>query len=295
MGLLDFLTGNDTPYDREAAHARVRTLESTLPAGAQIQLTEPEKGIELTYLVQAVADRSQSSALLASVVEVVRAGDERWSVHLSVHDSDDEHAPYSAFALPDHAVPALDVLAQAHDDLYAAIPTTTISLDAEDGAFTISDVPRDAAVATAQVAVRWWEGVLQAAGSRWSASSLAVEVGIAIGVDGAHAEVVYGTTIERDPDALGSRSTDNGSRHVSDAQWAQRVSAAWDDNLPALEALVGLPVPPDHAVEVSFTDDSLAPQLTVCHHETYDEDEDAARALVVTIRELVPGSTLEVG
>jgi hypothetical protein len=295
MGFLSFLTGKATPFDDEAAQARVRTLESILPAGAQVVLMEPEKGTDLTYLVQVVADRSQGATLMASVVEVVRTGEERWSLDLTVHDTDDESSTYSSLALPRHALPALDVLLTAHDDLYAAVPTATLTLDADDGSFTISDVPRESALATARVAVRWWEGVLQRAGDRWSASSLSVDVGIGLGADGVDAEITYAATIEREPDPMGHGKNAVGSTYVSDAEWAGRVLAVWDENLPALEAMLTLPVPPGHEVALSFTGDSLEPRLTVSHHETYEEDEVAAKELVAAIRARVPGSELEVG
>ncbi|MBO3095140.1 hypothetical protein [Cellulomonas dongxiuzhuiae] len=295
MGILSFLTRKAKPFDREAAQARVRALESVLPAGSQILLMEPEKGFPLTYLVQTVADRSGSSAMLAAAVDVVREGEENWSLDLAVHSGDDDDAPYSTFALPRHALPALDLLRTAHDDLYAAIPTQTISLDASDGSFAISDVAREDALETARVAVRWWEGVLQRSGDRWSASSLTVAVGIGVGADGVHADINYDATIEREPDPLGRHSGPTGSKHVSDAVWAAHVFTAWEDNLPALEVMLGLPVPADHEVDFTFTSDALKPRLTVSHHETYDEDEATAKELVAAIREQVPGSKLKVG
>lgn len=295
MARPSFVTRDIEPFDREAAHARVRTLAATLPAGTGIQLLEPGTGTELTYLVQVVGDRSRSSAVLAAVVDVVRAGRERWSVDLFVHDLGEGRTPYSSFALPDHALPVLDVLMAAHDDLYAAIPTQTIVLDAADGSFTISDVPRDAALATARLAVGWWEGVVRSAAGTWRDSSLSVAIGIGIGAGGVHADITYDATIEREPDPMGYRRTDNGSHHVSDTVWEDRVFAAWVDNLPVLEAMLRLPVPPDHEVDLSLTDDSLRPRLSVCHHETYDEDDDAAHELVTAIRSRVPGTRLEVG
>ncbi|MBD7918708.1 hypothetical protein H9657_10525 [Cellulomonas sp. Sa3CUA2] len=289
-------TSHDTgPFDREAARERVEVLRSMLPPGTQIRLIEPSKGVDLTYLVRTVGDRARASALLAAVVDVVRTGDERWAVDLSVHATDDDTSPCTTFALPDDALPALDLLLAAHDDLYAALPTQTIGLDAADGTFTISDVPRDAALATARLAARWWESLLQRADGRWRDSSLSVAVGGQSGTDGVHAEISYDATIEREPDPMGYRRSDNGSRKVSDAVWTARVVAAWDENLPVLEAMLRLPVPPDHEVDLTLADDSLRPQLSVCHHETYEDDDVTAEALVAIIRSEVPGTRLTVG
>lgn len=264
----------------DATQARVQQLRSVLPTGADVDVMEPDGDGRLTYLIEVVADRAQTSALLASAVEIVSASEERWSLELSVSDSADDASAYSTIDLPDEALPTLDVLRTAHDELYPFALGRTITLDASDGAFTVGDVPRDRAVATARAAARWWEGLVAQDISRWAGSSLSVDIGT-----GEDAEITYSSTIERD----------RGAAQVSEAEWAQRVLAAWNDNLPALGAMVQLPVPAGHSVDVTFTASTLEPRLSVTHLETYDEDEDAASDLVAQIRAKVPGSTLAVG
>lgn len=188
-------------------------------------------------------------------------------------------------------MPTLDVLLKAHDDLYPLVPGQTITLDAGDGSFTIGDVPRGRAMTTARAAVRWWEGLVAANVDRWHESNLSIDIG-----EGENAEITYSSTIEREYD-LKDRKNNSALRstYVSHAEWAQRVFAAWNDNLPALEATLRLPVPADHSVDFTFTDSKLKPRLSVTHHETYDEDEAASEELVAQIRSQVPDSKLKVG
>ena len=291
MGLLSNMFGKSKPFDAEAAEARVEQLRAILPPAAEVDIMEPEKGIELTYFVDVVGDRAQTSPMLKSIVEIVSAGEERWSVEFSVHDVDDPDSTYSSFSLADVAVKHLDVLLPAHDELYAIIPSQSINLDVMDGGFHIYDVPRGQGMATARAAVRWWEGVLRDNSDSWGDSVLSVN----IGGEGDNAEIIYGATVERELDPMGYNKTATGSNRVSDADWAQRVFAAWNDNLPALEAILRLPVPAGHEAEFSFTDDKHQPRLSVAAHETYESDKDAAKDLVTQIKAHVPDSKLEVG
>lgn len=288
MGLLSNVFGKSKPFDAAAAEARLQLLRSLLPPAAEVNIMEPEKGIELTYFVDVVGDRAQISPLLRSIVEIVSTGEERWSVEFSVHDTADENSTYSSFDLPDSAVKYLDTLLPAHDELYAIIPSQSIRLDAMDGEFHIYDVPRGQAMATARAAVRWWEGVLHDTRGWWSDSVLSVN----IGGEGDNAEIIYSATVEREYNP--SNKTATGSNRISDTEWAQRVFTAWNDNLPALEAMLRLPVPAGHEAEFSFTDDKLKPRLSVAEHETYDDNEDAAKELVAQIRTQVPDSKLKV-
>ncbi|MCW2839893.1 MAG: hypothetical protein JWR55_1376, partial [Aeromicrobium sp.] len=90
MGLLSNMFGTSKPpFDAAATQSRVEALTSVLPAGATVSVIEPSKGMELTYLVDVVGDRRQTTAMLASVVEIVSAGEERWSVTFTVYDIDD--------------------------------------------------------------------------------------------------------------------------------------------------------------------------------------------------------------
>lgn len=288
MGLLSSMFGKSKPFDAAAAEARLEQLRARLP-GAEVDIMEPEKGSQLTYFVDVVGDRSQTSTILRSIVEVVATGEERWSVELAVHDTADESSTYSSFDLPDSAVKYLDTLAPAHDALYAIIPSQSIRLDGMDGGFHIYDVPRGQAEGTARAAVRWWEGVLRDTRGWWSDSVLSVN----IGGEGDNAEIIYSATVEREPDPMGYNKTATGSQRVSDTEWAQRVFAAWNDNLPALEAMLRLPVPAGHEAEFSFTDDQLKPRLSVASHETYDNDKQAAKELVEQIHAQVPDSKLK--
>lgn len=289
MGLLSNMFGKSKPFDADAAEARAYQLRTLLPTGATVNVMEPSKGIELTYFVDVVGDRAQTSALLASVVEIVQAGEERWSVEFSVHDTADENSTYSSFDLPDSAVKYLDTLTRAHDELYAIIPAQSIRLDGMDGGFHIYDVPRGDAMGTARAAVRWWEGVLRDTEGWWSDSVLSVN----IGGEGDNAEIIYGATVEREPDPMGYNKTATGSKRVSDTEWAQRVFAAWNDNLPALEAMLRLPVPSGHEVEFSFTDAKLKPRLSVAEYDTYEDNDAAAEELVTQIKAHVPDTQLK--
>ncbi|WP_244928639.1 hypothetical protein [Nocardioides sp. W7] len=286
MAFLSFLTGKTKPpaYDEAAAETRVEALRAVLPPGAEVALIPPSKGMALTYLIDTVTDRATTSRILTSVVEIVSTGTERWSVNLAVRDVEAESSTYSSVDLPSSRLALLDVVVRAHDELYAHIPTQTIALDASDGTFTVTDVPPGRALATARVAVDWWQRVLVEAVPPWYDSSLSVD----IGGDGVNCDVVYSATIEREPDPQ------NHSR-VSDEEWVARVFAAWTDNLPVLEAMLRLPVPAGHSVDLGFSDAKLRPRLTVTQHETYDEDEDAAKELVATIRQHVPDTKLKVG
>jgi hypothetical protein len=294
MGLLSNMFGTSKPsFDPDAAQARVEALASVLPAGATVSVIEPSKGIELTYVVDVVGDRRQTTAMLTSVVEIVSAGEERWSVTFTVYDIDDPSSTYSAIELADAALRKLEVVLRAHDDLHAVIPSQSILLDVMDGGFHISDVPRGQAVSTAGAAVRWWEDTLQHDESwQWSDSVLSVDIG---GDEEGNAEIVYRATIEREIDPMGHGRTAQGTKYVSDAEWAQRVFSAWTDNLPLLEALLRLSVPPGHEAELTFDkNDQLRAHLRVAAHETFDEDKDAAKELVATIRSHVPDTTLKV-
>lgn len=285
MGLLSFMTGKSKPFDAVAAKARVEALRTVLPAGSDVSFLEPSKGMELTYLITTIGDRAKASVMLGSIADIVSAGDERWWVDYSAHDTADEHSTYSSFALPSSELRFLPVLQRAHDQLYVVTSSQTLTIDAADGSFTISDVPRGRAMATARAAIGWWEAILRDTDGRWRDSTLSVDVGVGIGVDGDRAEIIYGTTVEREP----------GARDGSDAEWLKRVVAAWNENLPALEAMLRLPVPADHEVEFSFTDDLLKPRLVVSHHETYDDDKAVAKELIASIRSTVADSKLKVG
>lgn len=280
--------GKSKPFDAAAAEVRLDALRSLLPPEAEVHLMEPDKGSRGSYFVDIVGDRAQTSATLRSIVEILAAGEERWSVELAVHDTADENSTYSSFDLPDSAVKYLDTLLPAHDELYAIIPSQSISIDAVDGGFHIYDVPRGQAMGTALAAVRWWEGLLRDTKGWWNDSVLSVN----IGGDGDNAEIIYGATVEREYDPHNKTAT--GSNRVSDTEWAQRVFAAWNNNLPALEAMLRLPVPAGHEVEFSFTDDKLKPRLSVAEHETYDDNDDVAKDLVAQIRAQVPDSKLKV-
>jgi hypothetical protein len=225
-----------------------------------------------------VADRARTSALLTSVVKIVSTTEERWALELWVSDTADEGSTYSSIDLTDKALPTLDVLCRAHDVLYPFVLGQTITLDASDGSFTIGDVPRDRAVATARAAVRWWEGLVAHDIGRWTDSTLSVDIGT-----GENAEITYSATLERE-----------SGLKVSDAEWAQLVVAAWNANLPALGAMVQLPVPADHCVDFTFTDTKLKPRLSVTQHATYADDEDAGQELVAQIHAQVPSSKLKV-
>jgi hypothetical protein len=284
MGLLSFMTGTTPPYDAAATQARVDAMTAALPEGAEVTVVEPDKDIELTYLVSVVTDRATTSALLRAVTQVAASDEGRWTVSFSTHDSEDESSAYSSLELPSHRQPLFETLLAAHDELYAVIPGRSISLDADDGTFAVSDVPAGSAVATARAAAVWWERVLATAPPAWVDSSLSVD----IGGDGVNVDVTYSTTVEREPELGGRRET-------GDAEWVAQVLAAWTDSLPVLEAVLRLPVPPEHAVDLTFSDSTLRPRLSVTHHDTFEEDEDAANELVATVRRHVPGTTLEVG
>lgn len=289
MGLLSFLTGRTPAYDEAATQARVEALKAALPAGADVVAIPPSKGMELTYHLDLVTDRATTSAILASIVKIVSTDEGRWSVNLSIHDTADESSAFSSVDLPSSRLAVLDDVLRAHDELHALIPTQSIMLDTTDGSFTISDVPRDQAVATARAAVTWWAGLLTTTVPPWYASNLSVDVG----GDGVNAEITYSTTIEREPELARDRA--RGFRQsVSDAEWTAQVFAAWTDNLPVLEAALRLPVPADHSVDLSFSASKLKPRLSVTHHETFDDDEDAAEELVAAIRQQVPDSKLKV-
>lgn len=289
MGLLGNMFSKKT-FDAEAAAARIEQLRAVLPSEATVELIEPDKGTQLEYFVSVVGHRPRTSAMLASIFDIVSAGEDRWSISLEVHDTDDESSSFSSFALPDSADKHLDTLRRAHDELYAIIPSQSIVLNGDDGAFHIYDVPRGQAMGTARAAVRWWEGVLSEAGDAWSDSVLSVNIGEDMA--DANDEIIYGATVERAYDP--HNRTASGSRRVSDTEWTQRVFAAWNDNLPALEAMLRLPVPAGHEVEFSFTDDKLKPRLSVATHETYDINKKAAKELVEQIRAQVPDSKLKV-
>jgi hypothetical protein len=264
-----------------------------LPAGAEVTLLEPSKGAPLTYMIQVTGDRSRVSAMLPSVVEVVSTTEERWSLLFEVHGTRGESPAYSSIDLPDTAVRSVGILGRAHDELLELSQSQSVSIDAEDGSFTITDVPRASAMTSARAAARSWEDVVRDTDGRWSDSTLSIEVGVGIGVDGEHPEIIYSATVEREPDPMGYRRSATGSEEVSDAEWAERVFTAWDDNLPLLEAMLRLPVPADHAATLSFFRDSLKPRLSVTHHETHEDDLAAAKELVASIRTQVPGTKLK--
>lgn len=288
MGLLDFISGKSKTFDAEAAEARAERLRAVLPADADVSIMEPDKGSELTYLISVVGQRDHAAAVLDAIVEIVSAGEERWTVSLVLHETDDEDSNYSSFELPRSEVPHLAALVRAHDEIHAQLPGLSITLDASDGSFSISDVPRDKALPAALAAVRWWEGLLAATSLRWSDSTLAVSIG---DVDG-NAEISYGTSIEREPDPMGYHKTATGSHRVDDAEWVARVCAAWNDTLPALQTLLRLPVLPGHEVDVSFAAADLRPRLSVYEHESYDDAPAAAKDLVAQIRAQLPDSTI---
>lgn len=293
MGLLSFITGSRKPFDPAAAEARLEALRTTLPPEAHVTFIEPSRGMELTYMVSIVGDRPRTSQLLGAAVEILAPTEERWTLDFSVHDTEKDDSAYSSFELPDRQVELVELLGRAHDEMYAIAPAQTIVLNADTGAFTISDLPRGQAMGIATAAVRWWEGILRDSSGRWDDSSLSVEAG-PVG-DGVSSEIIYGATIEREPDPMGHNRTATGSQRVSDAEWAQRVFAAWNQNLPAFEALLRLPVPAGHEAEISFTATKLKPRLSVRSHESYDdEDKAAAKELVATIRSQVPDSRLKV-
>ncbi|MRJ75711.1 hypothetical protein GEV29_04120 [Aeromicrobium sp. SMF47] len=294
MGLLSFLSGNRTPFDPVAAAGRVEALQSALPPGTKINLLEPDRDLRrLVYMIELVGDRRLASQMLGTAAAIVASTEERWDLDLSVHDTADEESTYSSFALPDVQVEWVDVLGRAHDEMYAIAPEQTIVLDADGGDFTISDLPRGKALAIATAAVRWWEGILRDTAGRWSDSTLSVEAG-PVG-DGVSSEVIYSATVERDPDPMGYNKTATGSKRVTDEEWSQRVFAAWNQNLPAFEAMLRLPVPAGHEAEISFTATKLKPRLSVRSHESYsDEDKAVAKELVATIRSQIPDSKLKV-
>ncbi|MCL3817073.1 hypothetical protein [Aeromicrobium wangtongii] len=291
MGLLSNMFGTSKPvHDPEAAAARVEQIKAALPSGTTVLLIEPSKGMALTYIVQVVADRRQTSTMTRSVVEIASAGAERWSLSLEVYDVDDPTSTYSAITVDGAPMAKLEVALRAHDDLYAIIPSQSIGIDVMEGGFNISDVSRGQAAATARAAIRWWEGVLQHGESgQWSASTLSVDVG---GDDLGNAEISYGATIEREVDPMGKSA--DGRRYVSDAEWNQRVFTAWNDNLLVLEALLRLPLPAEHEVEISFDKDKIRPRITVTGWETRAENKTAAKELVAQIGSHVPDAKIKV-
>lgn len=288
MGLLSFFSGKASAYDAEATLARVAALKAAMPEGADVNATPPSRGVPLNYYVDTVSDRAHTSALLAAIVEVVKADEGRWSIDLAVQDTEDQASTFSSISLPSSRVDLLEDVRRAHDELYALVPTQSILLDTSDGSFVVSDVPAESALTTARAVLPWWEGVLSTTIPPWYASNLSVD----IGGDGINADITYSTTIEREP--IMERERRSG-RAVSDADWVAQVFETWTENLPLLEAMLQLPVPAHHAVDFSFSSSKLRPRLSVTHHDTCDEDEAAAQELVAAIRAQVPATKLKVG
>src|SRR5690606_15598777 len=152
--------GGKSSADMDAARARADTVRAMFPPGAHVEVEAPDRHTPLTYSVEVAGDRAHTSERLAAIVSVLSAGEEKWVLELGIKDSTDPGTTYSSIEVSSQRVPVLDQILRAHEHLYARLPERTIILDAVECDYTISDVPREAAVSAARTAGEWFRTVL---------------------------------------------------------------------------------------------------------------------------------------